>query len=170
MANTKALYSDLVQNIEQMIKVYRHLLDVMRREKQILIDADLNQLNENNQNKEKVLIKLRGLDARRLQLVSEIASSVEIKKEDPKLLDLAIHFGGDQGDKLRNLHSVLVLLLKRIQEYNVQNEQLIKSALDNVTGTLKNLKNTLIEKNTYEKKGKLKEQKNPEAQFVSKEA
>lgn len=170
MADANTLYTDLVQNIEQMIKVYRHLLDVMRREKQILIDADLNELNENNQNKEKVLIKLRGLDARRLQLVSDIAKAVELKKENPRLLDLALHFGGDKGDKLRNLHSVLVLLLKRIQEYNVQNEQLIKSALDNVTGTLKNLKNSLMDKSTYEKKGKLKEQKVPDAQFVSKEA
>lgn len=73
-----------------------------------------------------------------------------------RLLDLVVHFNGEPGDKLRNVHSVLTLLLKRIQELNLQNENLVNSALQTITGAIGSIKETISIKPTYEKKGEKK--------------
>ena len=48
----------LIQTLEEQIKVYRHLLEVVRKEKDILISANLDDLNENNRAKEAMLLKI----------------------------------------------------------------------------------------------------------------
>ena len=45
----------LVNNLEDLIKQYRLLLDVVRKEKDLLIAADIEKLNENNQSKEALI-------------------------------------------------------------------------------------------------------------------
>lgn len=166
--NQNSLQS-LDQILNRTIKVYRQLLEVVRREREILIEADLEELNENNAIKEKILIELREWEEKRILIVAQIAKENQINMEEPRLLDLANHFSGEKGDRLRNLHSVLVLLLKRVQEFNQQNEDLVRAALENISGALNNIKNHLQEKSTYERKGRLKEG-TQDAHFVSKEA
>ena len=46
--NNEQMYVDLVDCLEDLVKVYRALLDVVRREKEILVAAKLDELNENN--------------------------------------------------------------------------------------------------------------------------
>lgn len=61
---TNELLETLHDNINEMIKMYRHLLEVVRKEKDILISAQLDQLNENNKLKEGLLLKLRKLETK----------------------------------------------------------------------------------------------------------
>jgi hypothetical protein len=61
------------------------------------------------------------------------------------------------------------LLLKRVQEHNRQNEVLVQSALNNITGAMNAIKGTLQEKTTYKKKGEV-EGHTSAGQLVSREA
>lgn len=160
----------LTQILDEQIKVYRHLLDIVRREKDILISANLDDLSENNKSKEAMLIKIRSLESERIRLAQELAKSLNLDAEAPRLLELAKHLDTVSGDKLRNMHSVLELLLRRIQEFNQKNEVLVQSALANVTGAMTNLKNVLEEKKTYQRKGDLGKAQTISGQLVSKEA
>ena len=62
----RPLVDALVVVLEDQIRVYRHLLETVRKEKDILISANLDDLNENNRSKEAMLIKIRALEAQRL--------------------------------------------------------------------------------------------------------
>lgn len=160
----------LVTVLEEQIKVYRHLLEVVRKEKEILVAANLDDLNENNRTKEAMLIKVRGLETQRLAHAHEVYLALGLEGgENARLLEIARHVPEEQADKLRNIHSVLDLLLRRVQEYNRQNETLVNSALQNITGAMKEIKSTLEEKPTYQKKGEV-EGHSSSGQLVSREA
>jgi flagellar biosynthesis/type III secretory pathway chaperone len=159
----------LIDVLENEIKVYRHLLDVVRKEKDILISANLDELNENNRTKEAMLLKIRALEAQRLKVSVEAYQELGLNGEHPRLLEMAKHVDDETAEKLRNIHSVLDLLLRRIQEFNRQNEELVQSALTNVTGAMNAIKGTLQEKPTYQKKGEIEGHASA-GQLVSREA
>lgn len=163
------LVAKLDQTLDSIIKVYRQLLDVVRKEREILISANLDDLNQNNRTKEATLIRARQLEAERLQLAQELSKAEGLDTERIRLLDFAQHFGGEVGDRFRRLHSVLDLLLKRVKEFNLQNEVLVHSALDTVTGAMTDIKETISDKRTYKQGGKLQGTQTEAGQLVSRE-
>lgn len=167
--NTTELTSQLVTVLEEQIKVYRTLLEVVRKEKEILVSANLDELNENNRSKEAMLLKIRALETQRMKVATELSLALNLSAESPRLLEIAKHLELEPGDKLRNLHSVLELLLRRVQEYNRQNETLVQNALSNITGAMNSIRGTLQEKATYQKKGEV-EGHASSGQLVSREA
>ena len=160
----------LIQVLEEQVKVYRHLLEVVRKEKQILISANLDELNENNRTKEAMLIKIRALEAERIRIAAAVCQAIGLNHDEPRLLEIARVVGGEASDRLQSIHSVLELLLRRVQEYNQQNETLVQSALANVTGAMNAIKGTLQEKSTYQRKGEVAAQAPAAGQLVSREA
>ncbi|HMN67611.1 MAG TPA: flagellar protein FlgN [Bdellovibrionales bacterium] len=167
--STTELVASLVNVLEEQIKVYRHLLEVVRKEKEILIAANLDELNENNRVKEAMLLKIRALESARLTGAVEVYNALGLTGENPRLLEIARYVSDAEAEKLRTVHSVLELLLRRVQEYNRQNETLVQSALSNITGAMNAIRGTLQEKPTYQKKGEV-EGVSSSGQLVSREA
>jgi flagellar biosynthesis/type III secretory pathway chaperone len=165
----KILVTALIAVLEEQIRVYRHLLEIVRKEKDILVAASLDELNENNRAKEAMLIKIRALETDRLVKAQSLFAELQLKGEHPRLLEMARYLDTESADKLRNIHSVMELLLKRVQEYNKQNEALVQAALSNITGAMNEIKGTLAEKPTYQKKGEV-EGVTQAGQLVSREA
>jgi flagellar biosynthesis/type III secretory pathway chaperone len=168
--DTAKNFAKLTHVLDDEVKVYRTLLDVVRKEREILVSAKLDDLSENNKTKEALLIRIRALENQRIHLATEVCRALSLSTEAPRLLEIAVQIGGEEGERLRNLHSVLDLLLKRIHEFNKQNESLVKSALSNITGALKAIKNTLDENPTYKKKGGKVEGTASSGQLVRREA
>lgn len=168
-ANVQEVVTTLVSVLEEQIRVYRHLLESVRKEREILISANLDDLNENNRTKEAMLIKIREHEVQRLTASHEVCRLLGLVDEHPRLLEMARHLDNESADKLRNIHSVLELLLRRVQEHNKQNEALVHAALTNITGAMNAIKGTLAEKPTYQKKGEVEGHTNA-GQLVSREA
>lgn len=162
-------FQRLVANLEEMTKLYRQLLDLVRKEKQLLIDADMTKLQENNEIKENLLFKIKSIDGLRMRYAAELASLVGADHENPRLLDIAKNLGGAEGDRLRVIHSALDLLIKRLSELNKDNEAVAQSALKNLNGALGNIKDTLSGKKTYGAKGQVQRGPEQSGHFVSKE-
>jgi hypothetical protein len=108
--------------LDDLVKIYRSLLDVVRREKEILTDSRLDELNENNKSKDALLVRIRTLENSRMKSARELAQILGGDVDQPRLLELAAKMPGERGDRLRNLHSVLELLVRRVAEVNKQNE------------------------------------------------
>ena len=156
--------------LDDLVKVYRNLLETIRREKEILISANLDELNENNRSKEAALLKITQLEDARIAQARELAQLLGLNADAPRLLEIARKIGGTTGDRLTNIHSVLELLLQRVQELNRSNEVLVKSALENITGAMKSIRETLQDKPTYERRGEVKANPAGSGQLVSREA
>jgi flagellar biosynthesis/type III secretory pathway chaperone len=149
------LFQKLESNLEEMVKIYRLMLDLLRREKELMMQADRGGLEESNKTKEAFLIKLKGLEVIRMRAARELAVELQADPENPRLLELAQKLGGEPGDRLRNFHSTLALLIKRVTEHNQENEVLAQGALKNLDGALNQIKDALTGKPTYERKGKV---------------
>lgn len=153
--NTQELFTALADNLDSQVKVYRALLEVVRKEREVLVAAQIEQLVENNKAKEAILVKVRSLDSARIKYAHDLALAVGADESQPRLLEIAAKINLVDGDRLRVLHSTLELLVKRLSEINKGNESLVKAALQNVTGAIESIKGTLQAKPTYGKKGAL---------------
>jgi flagellar biosynthesis/type III secretory pathway chaperone len=162
-------YKNLTEVLEDEIKVYRAMLDLVRREKDVLIAADIDELNEINRAKEAMILKVRGLERGREKYARELGHSLGVLSETPRLLEIASKMMDPENSKLRSIHSTLELLIKRIKEINESNESLAQAALKNVNGALGAIKQTLAPNATYKPSGEVKQSGEVAGHFVSKE-
>ena len=165
-------YNNLVQVLEEEITVYRHFLDLVRHEYNILVESKLDALIENNKSKDAMITKLKGLERIREKRTRDITMALGmVAGNDPiTLLQISSKLEMVQADKLRSIHATLELLIKRTKENNAKNEVLVQSALTNIKGALENLKHSLQDKNTYKSEGQVSEGPVAPGRFVSKEA
>lgn len=165
------IFTKLLGNLEELTKQYRHLLDCVRKEKEFLIQTQIDKLNENNTLKETILFKIRGLDSLRLNYAVELAQIVGADTATPRLLEIAQKIGGAEADRLRSIHSTLEILTKRLVEINKINATYAESALTNVNSAMENIKETLMgSQKTYQKKGAYQPSFDKAGHLVSKEA
>lgn len=165
------LYTKLVNNLEELTKNYRQLLELVRNERELLLKADLPALLESNQNKELILYKLKTLDQARLRIAKEFANEIGADSQNPRLLDLAQHVSLDEeAERLRQIHSALDLLIRRIAEVNRDNETFAKTALQTLNGAVNELKDTLSGKKGYGQNGQKTRGVESAGNLVSKEA
>jgi flagellar biosynthesis/type III secretory pathway chaperone len=162
-------FQKLVECLEKQVRVYRHLLDIVRLEKDYIMKADMTNLAEGNKAKEAMLPNLRNLERSRIKLCSDLARNMGLALEEPRLLDFAAKADMPSADRLRSIHSTLELLIKRIQKKNQENERLINVSMETVKGSIEAVTKSLADKSNYAKEGKVKETK-PAGRFVSKQA
>ncbi len=163
-------YSHLIESVEFEVTLYRTMLDIVRREHEILVASKMDDLIENNQAKDALVSKIRSNDRIREKRVKEISVLLQIKSEPVRLLEIASHLNQVQGDRLRSIHTTLDLLVKRIREHNEKNEALIQSALRTIQGALENLKTSLEGQKTYQSEGNVDKAPITTGRFVSREA
>jgi hypothetical protein len=164
------LYVKLETNLEEITKLYRQVVDLLRKEKEILLSGDPEKINEATKTKEFILIRIKALDSLRTKYASDLARELNLDPEQPRLLEIAREIDGDRGVKLRGIHSALEILFKRIPELNKENEEYAQSGLKNLQGTMENLKDNLTGKKNYQRKGNLQRSSEQSGHLMSKEA
>ena len=163
-------YEILLSNLEDMTKQYRLLLDCVRKEKDLLIQNEIEKLIESNLLKEQLINKIAGLDSLRANFASGLAKVLGANAAEPRLLDLAQRLGGAEGDRLRTIHSALQLLTNRLVEINRENALYAETALVTVNAAMENIKEAITGPKTYQKKGNYQQGKDNSGHLVSKEA
>ena len=169
-AKVEPVYTKLTETLGEMTKLYRQLLDVVRKEKDHLIKVEVVEIDKARAIKEELISKCRIADMLREKYAHELGSLVGLTIARPRLMELAGQLPMKQGDALRQMHAGLELVIRRIQGLNKENEIYAQSALKTLNGALGNIKETLAGKNTYERKGQYKAGPEISGNFMSKEA
>lgn len=169
-AELKSGFQRLESNLQELLKNYRLVLDLLRQEKEVLLSADISKLAKVNSDKDSLLTKIRSLDSARERYTKEIGQLMQLPNPTPRLLELAMALKGAEGEALRQLHSALEMVFTRVQSLNKENADYTESALRNLNGALTNIKDTLAGKNTYERKGQMNYGPEKAGNFVSREA
>jgi flagellar biosynthesis/type III secretory pathway chaperone len=163
-------FQKLTSSLDELVKLYRALLEIVRQEKDLLISSDIERLNESNKTKEVLLAKIRAQDLVREKCAQELCLVVGSDPRNPRLLEIAKKMKGEEAQKLHQLHATLSLMIERVSELNKDNEIYTVTALKTLNRALNEVKDTLGGKKTYEKKGKMHEGPHQAGNFVSKEA
>lgn len=163
-------FEKLVNNLSEMTKQYRLLLDCVRQETELLIHTDIEKLNESNANKEKILTEIKQLEVLRINYATELAQLLGTDTQSPRLLEMAQKMGGYQGDELKAMHSILELLTNRLMQVNKENAIYAEAALNTVGMAMNNIKESLMGQKTYQKKGSYQQGHDKSGHLVSREA
>ncbi len=169
-AKVETVFKKLTETLEEMTKIYRQLLDVVRKEKEFLIKVELVEIDKARILKEELIGKSRIADMVREKYAHELGALLGLSSTRPRLMELASQMPIKEGDALRQLHSGLEMVIKRLVELNRENESYAQSALRTLNGALGNIKETLAGKSTYERKGQIKTGPEIAGNFISKEA
>lgn len=164
------LYTKLIETLEEMTKMYRQLLEVVRKEKEHLLQVNLPEIENAVKVKEEMISKLRLADMLREKYAQNLGAELGMNSSSPRLMELAQRMPITEGDQLRQLHSALELVITRIQEINKENASYAQSALNTLNGAMGNIKETLSGSKTYERKGQYRTGPDTAGHFVSKEA
>lgn len=145
----KEVTNRLLQNLDDLVTSYRHLLEVVRQEKDSIANSNLEQMNQHNENKEVLLMRIKSLDSIRERYAKELANLVQLDSEYPRLLELAQRVPFELAEKMRLSHATLDLLIRRLQKLNQHNQVVVESALNTLHGALNDLRDALAPTKTY---------------------
>jgi flagellar biosynthesis/type III secretory pathway chaperone len=161
----------LIDSLEGLLSLYNILFDHLKRERELLIASDIENLVSSNATKEALLKKIALRNEIREQAAQSLAQQMGLKSTVPRLLELAEKSTDvELAAELKRYHQILNLTIERVTELNRENDVFTQSALRSLKRALVNVKDTLTGKKTYEKKGKMNEGPLQAGNFVSKEA
>jgi flagellar biosynthesis/type III secretory pathway chaperone len=129
--------------LEQQTELYRLLLTVIDDEKNAVIAANLERLNEASKTKENLLLKLRILEEQRKHLLDKLAKHLKQPVGTLTLAKLSELVGQPQAHRLAGCRSMLLEIIGRIRQANADNRDLFAHSLNLVRASV-NLMNSLM--------------------------
>lgn len=158
--------------LRELVGHYRELLEVVRFEKEALVDADLKRIHEMTQRKEYVLEVIRQAELARITESESYFAQKRIPKEKHSLSRMVQEVQATDlkaAEELSQLAATLAILIKRIQEQNQYNQQLVVRSIVHIENMKANIMGEADQKTgTYGQKG-TKQGSSVAPRFVSQE-
>ncbi len=165
--------TEIYQVLQKLVGFHRQLLDVVRLEREALLNVDLKSVQETTLAKEGLIQLIQQSESERIKLVTLLAVKWKKPVKELTLSKLIIEVQAtDQkfAEQLRSMFNTLNLLTERIIEQNKENNRLAENALSHVDQMKKNILGEAAPKSdTYTSHGK-KTASSTAPHFFSKEA
>ena len=165
--------AQIYQTLQKLVGFHRQLLEIVRLERDALLNADLKVIQDCTFAKEGLIETIRQAEAERIKHVTELAMMWKKPLRDLTITNIAIEIQGRDlkaADQLRSAHTALTVILQRITEQNRANGELVERSLKLVEQMKKNVLGEATPKaNTYNPQGQ-KSSGAPGARLFSREA
>jgi len=130
------VFGTLLEILQEEVRLYRSLIDLLQAEQKGLILADMERIEEVEKKKETVYLKSKILEESREPLVAKICSACGIPGEDPPLSRIIQDSPGRYAVPLTACQGELRELLTTVQNLVKMNEGLVGTSLDFIRGAL----------------------------------
>jgi flagellar biosynthesis/type III secretory pathway chaperone len=133
---------ELYQCLQKHLGLHRQLLDTVRREKAVLVEANLKGLQECTVQKESLIEAIQTQERARLQVIGELARLWKKPLREMSLAQVIVWVQGfdlKRADGLRSVYQALQVLVKRIEETNLQSRELVLTSLANIDAMKRNV-------------------------------
>ena len=152
------LYQPLLFCLGQELERYQELFKITREEPDILIRSRLEDLQELNSRKERVLLSLQMATSIRLEAQGKIAARLHLE-EPVSMQHLIAHTDGEIRQNLLNYQEKFTDLRTQIEKMNKNNQELIEFSRNQI-GILTNYISTLMSSSqNYNQQGYVMAQK-----------
>ncbi len=129
--------------------LYAQLRDLLQEEQGLMATLDAEGLERIARSKEELADESRLVEETRLAVTRELAMTLGIEDEQPRLSTLCERIGRE-GDALREVHTRLVVLIGAVRELMDVNRAFAGEALSQVRGTLQLLGGLVPSQALYE--------------------
>jgi flagellar biosynthesis/type III secretory pathway chaperone len=149
LAEKKLFYQQALGVWEGFCQLHKELYDLTCEEYLTLLESDVDKLEAMLPTKEEIILRINELELERTQLISEINKRKLFPDEITKAGDLLAAFA-DLDSKapiaaLKNLNSLLIDIIQKIQEQNKKNQMFLNKAML----SLREIKQGFTGKKTY---------------------
>lgn len=149
----------LIRLLEKETASYRFLLDILEKETEAVVTANLIDLNETVIQKEKLCKTIQSLELKRAQITKDIADHAQYKLENLTLSNLLEIADKTYSKRLAGLQADLSNLTKKVSEVNGKNRSLLNHSVEFVRQLLSLFGKAIQPEKTYAQTGKVKEQR-----------
>lgn len=159
--------------LSQLVTSHRQLLDLVRREKEVLVSANLEAIQKVVLEKEVLVTSIHQLEQERKQFIERLARTWNkpIEELNLEMIILEVQaLSRDLAEKFRSVWNALKVLLNRILSQNSENRALVENSLSHLRQMRQNTLSELEQfSKTYNPKG-VSVAKTSEARLISQEA
>jgi flagellar biosynthesis/type III secretory pathway chaperone len=149
--------SKIHNSLQKLVGMHRQLLDVVRAEKDALIEANLRGVQEATSAKQALIENIKNEETARQTHVLELAMILKRPISSLTLLEIAVAVQGEDpksAEQLRSTFNALTILIKRVTDANQSNSELVNRSLFHIREMKKNVLGDATEKsNTYTQQG-----------------
>ncbi len=116
--------------------LYRELLLILQKEKEVMIDVSVDEIMKCIKEKETLALKLRMLEDSRIAVVKRLSDRLDIPEEDIKLSRLSEIVDEPYSSQFKRYSFDIRSLKRSIDEINQYNKEFIECSLASIRGSL----------------------------------
>ena len=126
-----SLIENLITGLNEEYAVYEQLLQVSIEKTSAIVSNNLDRLRDTTDKEQLLVDTVTGLESSRRQTMANIATVLNKKNEELKILDIVEFLKGQPEfhDPLLEINEKLAKLAKKLREVNSHNQNLIKESL-----------------------------------------
>jgi hypothetical protein len=132
----------IYQVIQKLIGLHRQLLEKIRTEREALVAANINTIEETTHAKEALLESIRHEESKRLKITGDLAIAWKKPLRELTLPNIIIEVQATNlkdAELLRSAYNTLTFLIQRIEEQNLSNLKLVEASLEHVNNMKQNV-------------------------------
>jgi hypothetical protein len=133
---------EFFQTLQKLVGQHRQLLEIVRAERENLVQADHKAIQAIIQRKQDSIELIGKTESLRIKQIAELASEWGKPAIDLSLPKLILHvqaFDPKMAEALRSSFHALTILIQRISEQNKDNQKLLQRSLENIYEMKKNI-------------------------------
>jgi flagellar biosynthesis/type III secretory pathway chaperone len=153
------ILKQLIDLLEQETELYRLMQAVIEREKDAVIQSDLNSLHETGTDKDKILRNLQIKEEKRHRLVDDLADRLGWDARDLTLTRISQLVDEPYAAELKRLNEDFSSVLFQVQTSNQRNKQIFEHSLGLVRASLNLLNEGLSPGAVYYRSGNIQNTK-----------
>ena len=147
---------ELIDVINEEVRTFHRLLTSLQEEQQVIIEDDLEGIEEIVAEQRQLAAHAHQIEARRVQLVNELALLLDLQSDNVSLSRLVEVLEGPHSEELANMRGQLLELNSQIRATSENNAFLIRQSLRYTDRCLDILTGQQVERRVYGQFGKAK--------------
>ncbi len=164
---------EIHQSLQKLIGLHRQLMDLVRLEREALVEANLKSIQDVTVAKQGLIEAIAHAEAERLKALGTLSLLWKVPTRELSLPKLIIRVQGEDlkfADQLRTSFNALTILIQRISEQNKDNQALVEKSLEHVAEMKRNVLGEAVPKTTTYNPHGQKNTASAEGRLISREA
>jgi len=153
------ILEQLIALLHQECEFYRSLLGLFDQEKAAAARSDLDALIETGAEKELILLEIQKKEAKRSELLAELAPKLGFPTQDLTLSRLSQVADEPLAGSLRGVSQEFWSVLSRVQSANQRNKQIFEHSLELLRGSFNRLHELMSPNTVYYRSGNIRNYK-----------